>query len=120
MAKCNDHAPAPQNTTEAIERSKEGSCSEAPTSKNQTQDVHEHAEDASEVKILVNEDKAEGSTTARDAPSDLIAPSQEETSKVGGSQEVGKTEKMQEVRLAVAVMLPTEMLMTLTALYVLF
>jgi len=46
-----------------------------------------NAPDGSEAMTLANEDKAVGSTTARDAPSHLIAPSQEENSKVGGSQE---------------------------------
>ena len=59
MAKCNDHAPAPQNTTEAIERSKEGSCSKALISQNQMQEVHKDAFD-------VNEDKDDGSTTVGD------------------------------------------------------
>ena len=44
------------------------------------------AVDASDAKTLANEDKLVGSTTANDAPSYLIAPSQEENSKVGGSQ----------------------------------
>ena len=57
MTKYNDHAPAPQNTTEAIERSKEGSCSKALISQNQMQEVHTDALD-------VNENKDEGSTTA--------------------------------------------------------
>ena len=45
------------------------------------------AVDASDAKTLANEDKPVGSTTASDAASSLIAPSQEENSKVGGSQE---------------------------------
>ena len=46
-----------------------------------------NAPDGSEAKTLANEDNSIGSTTARDAPSHLVAPSQEENSKVGGSQE---------------------------------
>jgi len=45
------------------------------------------AVDASNAKTLANEDKPVGSTTASDAASSLIALSQEEKSKVGGSQE---------------------------------
>ena len=64
-----------------------GDGSNAPTSQNQTQDIHEDAEYASEAKILANDDRAEGSNTTRDASSDLITPSQEENCKVGGSQQ---------------------------------
>jgi len=46
-----------------------------------------NAVDASDAKTLANEDKPVGSTTASDAASSLIALSQEENSKVGGSQE---------------------------------
>ena len=47
-----------------------------------------NAPDGSEAKTLANEDNSVGSTTARDAPSHLIAPSQEENNHVGrGSQE---------------------------------
>ena len=45
------------------------------------------AVEASDAKTLANEDKPVGSTTASDAASSLIAPSQEENSQVGGSQE---------------------------------
>ena len=68
MIKYNKHAPAPKNTKEAIERSKEGSCSKALISQNQMQEVHKDALD-------VNEDKDEGSITAMDSAPDLIAPS---------------------------------------------
>jgi len=46
-----------------------------------------NAVDASDANTLANEDKPVGSTTASDAASSLITPSQEENSKVGGSQE---------------------------------
>ena len=59
-------------------------------SPSQTQDVHDDAEDACEANLLVNDDKAEGFNTVRDASSDLIPPSQEENSKVGGSHEDGE------------------------------
>ena len=55
--------------------------------RNEDRGDESNAPDASEAKTLTNEDKAVGSTTARDAPSHLIAPSQEENSNVGGSQE---------------------------------
>ena len=51
------------------------------------------AVEASDAKTLANADKPIGSTTASDAASSLIAPSQEENSQVGGSHK--KTQKMQ-------------------------
>ena len=51
-----------------------------------------NAVDASDAKTLANEDKHVGSATASDAPSDLIAASEEENSKVGGSQEDGEAD----------------------------
>ena len=57
------------------------------------QEVHKVAVNASGAKIPLNEDKDEGSTTARDSSPDLIAPSQEGNSKVGGSQEDGNASR---------------------------
>ena len=48
--------------------------------------------------LSITEDKkAEGATTARDAPPDSIAPSEEENSKVGGSQEDGEASRPSNV-----------------------